>query len=117
MKPLYCWRCKISVPMMDEQEFAQVDAAHRSAAQAAKDYRARQGTNLAQTPLDEFYRPVQTLYVQLSRGAGLEAPIVSADHVLKHRLAAYGPACTACGIPLRTPDAKVCAACGTKRAA
>ena len=117
MKPLYCWRCEIPVPMMDEQEFAQVEAAHRSAVQAAKGYRAGRGASLAETPLDEFYRPVQTLCVQLSRGAGLEAPIVSADHVLKHRLAAYGPPCTACGLPLRTPDAKLCAACGTKRAA
>jgi hypothetical protein len=29
-----------------------------------------------------------------------------------HRIAEYGPPCGACGKPLRTPKARLCAACG-----
>jgi hypothetical protein len=117
MKPLYCWRCKTTVPMMDEQEFTQAEAVHRTAIRAIKEYRASRMASLDEVPLEQFYRPVQALYVELSKRAGLEATVVSADHVLKHRLAAYGPPCTACGLPLRTPEAEMCGACGTKRAA
>ena len=117
MKLLYCWRCKAVVPMLEEQEFARLEDVYRSAVRGAKSYRARRNARLKDTPVARLHRPVQLLYRRLSEAAGFEAPIVAADHVLRHRLAAYGPPCTKCGLPLRTPDAKICAACGAKRAA
>ena len=35
--------------------------------------------------------------------------------VWHHRISLYGPACSMCGKPLRTPAARFCAACGTVR--
>ena len=34
------------------------------------------------------------------------------EAVMHHRVAEYGPACGACGRPLRTPRASFCASCG-----
>src|SRR5712692_5475731 len=99
MKPLYCWRCKSVVPMMDEQEFARLEVVYRAAVRGVKSYRARRNARLEDTPVARLYRPVQVLYHTLCGTAGLEAPIVAPGHVLKHRLAAYGPACTKCGLP------------------
>jgi hypothetical protein len=111
MKIQYCWRCDADVPMLDETEYAEVRAVYDSCRRAAKSYRSRRAASLDQTALAELYRPVQQAYARIT--GAVEAP----DHLLKHRLAAYGPACQRCGRPLRTPKARQCAACGEPRAA
>jgi hypothetical protein len=103
--------------MMDESEFQELEAAYRAAVVSIKSYRERRNASLAQTPVARFHGPVLALYRRFVDAAGLEAPVLPVGHVLKHRLAAYGPPCAECHLPLRTPEAKVCAACGAKRAA
>src|SRR6266446_1890779 len=105
MKPLYCWRCRRVVPMMNESEFAQFDSANTAAVRRIKDYRARRNTSLGETPLARFHRPVRALYREFSHKAGLKAPLVDFYHLRQHRLADYGPPCKHCGLPLRTPEA------------
>lgn len=34
-----------------------------------------------------------------------------ANHIIQHRLSLYGPQSSACGKPLRLPQAELCAAC------
>ncbi len=107
MKLLYCWRCRTDVPMLDESEFAVVAHVHRQCTAAVKAYREQHGATLANTPRADLMRPVLETYRELT-GVNAGDP----DHVLKHRLALIGPPCTACGRPLRTPQASFCAACG-----
>jgi len=116
MKLLYCWRCRAEVPMMDETEFDEVYSAYTSAIRKMKTYRASSHATIAQAAA-KFHPPVRALYRGLAAKAGMQGPPVQLDHLMKHRLAAYGPPCTKCGLPLRTPEAKLCAACGAKRAA
>src|SRR6476660_5466014 len=40
MKVMWCWRCKMELPMLDEEEFAQFEAAHREC-RSLKRYRER----------------------------------------------------------------------------
>lgn len=46
-KLLYCWRCKMEVPMLDEQEWQQIGAPEGNLIQAMKDYQSRYGVTLA----------------------------------------------------------------------
>ncbi len=93
--------------MLDEAEFAGVQDAHTQGCQAIKDYREQHGATLRETPIASLHHPVREAYERLTGTTGVDA-----DHILKHRLALYGPPCSVCGKPLRTPQADLCAACG-----
>jgi hypothetical protein len=107
---LYCWRCKMDVPMLDEQEWGRIE-------EMLCKRRALLDEHLARThraPLEyaselkeETYREALALHSTLT--GSVDANL----HALwQHRLALYGPPCAECGKPLRTPAARRCFACG-----
>ena len=110
MQVLWCWRCQEDVPMLDEGEFARIDELYRECTAAVQQYRQDHSAPLSQTPVDDLYRPVRDEYARLTGRTGDHQ-----DEVLRHRLAHHGPPCSVCGKPLRTPEARICAACGTPR--
>ena len=65
MKPLWCWRCKAEVPMLDEEEFVEVAALRSEAMKSTKEF--RQQWNI---PLEEFlyqiFSPLHLRYEQLT---------------------------------------------------
>lgn len=93
-KELYCWRCKIEMPMLDEDEWARI-VPHLNAAV---------GDQAAWDKSFELYEEI----------TGRRETNINA--IFHHRIANYGPPCTSCGKPLRTPKASLCAACGTAKA-
>lgn len=103
--------------MMDEEEYGRVLAQYEASASTVRSQRARRNVPLTAVSTGDIYRQVQRLYLDIARGAGLNAPVLAAEHILKHRLAAFGPLCHGCKRPLRTPRAKRCAACGLSREA
>lgn len=87
---LYCWRCKMDIPMLDRAEARQVSAAWSNPVVP--------GNNNAEA-LEKYF--------QLT--GFLETNINAVHHHMLHQ---YGPPCADCGKPLRTHRAKWCAACG-----
>jgi hypothetical protein len=100
----------MDIPMLDESEFAQWYETYRSA------FATRGGPKPAfalrfgrvDTPamLARFAGPLE-MYERLT---GMNETNVNA--ILHHRVSLYGPPCPACQKPLRTPKARMCAACG-----
>ncbi len=110
MKILYCWRCKMDLPMLDEAEFAIVSDLYSQAMHATKEYRQRYQLPLGDCPIGDLFRPVRDAYKQMT---GFDESNENA--IMHHRISIYGPPCEACGKPLRTPQANICAACWTPR--
>ena len=84
--------------MLEDHEWASIEACWRAAQQGRTDGEAPGGD-----PLIE----VLAAYNRIT-GADETNPAT----VWHHRVSLYGAACTHCGRPLRTPTAKLCASCG-----
>jgi hypothetical protein len=108
MRIMWCWRCKIEVPMLDEKEFAVVSRLYSEGMRAVKVFREEHGIPLSEAPIEERFRPLRDAYRQMT---GMDESNHSA--IIHHRISIYGPDCERCGKPLRTPRASFCAACGT----
>ncbi len=91
MKPLWCWRCKREVPMLDEEEYWRVFMLFNKGIGNARER--------LYGPLSREYERITGVTMQYDR------------EYLHHRLALYGPPCKACGKPLRSSRAKLCGAC------
>ncbi|MGY8684164.1 hypothetical protein Q2941_41390 [Bradyrhizobium sp. UFLA05-153] len=85
MKLLYCWRCQMEIPMLDEQESAYVLENGQDRPRILRRY-------FEITGFDE----------------------TNANAVWHHPINLYGPPCVSCGKPLPTPQARLCAACGAE---
>jgi hypothetical protein len=94
------------MPMLDEEEYAEIARLYQEATSAVKEYRRAHETLLKDTPLHELYGPVCTQYERITG-------VKESDHdeIMKHRISLYGPPCKNCQKPLRTPRAKICGAC------
>src|SRR5579863_8013642 len=110
MKWLWCWRCKTEMPMLDEHEYAEIAALYSAGTQSVKDYRVRTGAALKDVPKAERFAPLLKRYKEIT---GYTA--TNENAVMHHRLSLYGPPCSKCAKPLRTPKAKICGSCMTPR--
>jgi len=105
---MYCWRCKIDLPILTEEEYRQVFPT--GFMEQIRDYREKTGADLRQAQAVVGEQALATY----ERITGFrEANPFALYH---HRLSLYGPPCSECGKPLRTPAANYCAACSAPRA-
>jgi hypothetical protein len=100
MKLLWCWRCKMEVPMLDEEEYRVVWS--------------KTGTKGPGTRAEIEERFYGLVLQEYERITGVHEADPNA--VIHHRLSKYGPPCSNCGKPLRTPKGRFCAACGNPKA-
>jgi hypothetical protein len=97
-KVLYCWRCKMDIPMLEEHEWEQILPALRLSMR----FQQVHGPAHSSSALEQYFEI--TGFWETNPNA-----------LWHHRLSLYGPGCRACGKPLRTPRARYCAACGAFR--
>jgi hypothetical protein len=108
-KLLYCWRCKMDVPMLDEAEWAEVFPSLES----IKRYGHENRPSAAELTAYKDYAWGSGAVDRYRRMTGFRAD--DAGVIRYHRIANLGPPCSACGKLLRTPRAKLCAECGAPR--
>jgi hypothetical protein len=94
------------MPMLDEKEFAEISELWRESVKATQAFRLRWRKKLEETNIDEHFQPVRRRYEELT---GMKD--CHHDAIWHHRISLYGPPCTQCGKPLRTPQAKLCGSC------
>lgn len=92
--------------MLDEAEFTEIALLYSESMKGIKRFREASGTEMKNPSIHEFFRPVRDKYEQLS---GMKESNENA--ILDHRISLYGPPCSRCGKPLRTPKAKLCGNC------
>lgn len=109
-QPLYCWRCDMVLPMLDEEEWALLQPLLSSAISDLMKYRKENPSDPDEPWNAKLGQRALACYRAFT---GFEETNINALH--HHRLSLYGPPCAHCGKPLRTPQAKLCAACGTLR--
>lgn len=107
MKVLWCSRCKMDLPMLDEDEYEEVRALYSQCMKATKEFRQEHGIPLGKVDMKERFKPVCDAYERMT---GMKETVANA--VMHHRIAQYGPPCKNCGRVLRTPKASKCFACG-----
>jgi hypothetical protein len=110
MKVLWCWRCQREIPMLEADEASLVWEAKQEGMKLVEEEAHRRG--LALTPMQltgvaKFFQPMLEMYKLLT---GFEE--TNPNAVMHHVVAQYGPPCPQCEKPLRTPEARFCAACG-----
>lgn len=104
----YSYRLKTVVTLLDEVEYAPVDAALRELLESVKTYRKTHIVLPKANYQDlEAGQKVINLCNTLS-GIALENPL----NAPSLRASTYGRLCPSCDKPFRTPRAKLCAECG-----
>jgi hypothetical protein len=111
MKRMYCWRCKRDIQMLNEAEFTIVNDLYTLAVEAIKTERENWNADFRTALNTQKYRPVLEAYRDIT-GTNHEG---HPSLLMHHRISLYGPICSACGKPLRTPKASYCVACGAAR--
>jgi hypothetical protein len=109
-KILYCWRCRADIPMLNDREWEMVLPPLRNGLDQIRQYRHALGVSLTEAKDEVYGKGALKKYFEIT---GYRETNINA--LWHHRLGLFGPPCRACGKPLRTPRANMCAACGTLR--
>jgi hypothetical protein len=100
----------MDIPMLTEAEWERVSPLLSQAIEQIRQFRREHNCSLEEVNLKDFGREALAEYEKIS---GFHE--TNPNALYHHRLSIYGPPCHVCGKPLRTPQAKHCAACGAER--
>jgi rubrerythrin len=108
-KTYHCWRCKMPIPMLTDEEWEEIYPLIRFDIEHLKTYRAVTGATLKEAINAVQYQSFDR-YFEMT--CFRETNINALEH---HQLSQYGDECRSCGYLLRTPKASFCANCGMKK--
>jgi len=94
--------------MLDDEEFTHINHLYRDCFQNMSRYRAERRRQGEVPSIDDAFAPVRNEYERMTGMSNCHQ-----NAILHHQISIYGPPCSVCGKPLRTPRARFCAACGT----
>ncbi len=109
-RTIYCWRCRIDIPMLTDEEWQSVSPHLTNAIEQIKRYREEHACSLKEATEKGFG---EAALVEYERLTGFKE--TNPNALFHHRLSIYGPPCPSCGKPFRTPQARFCAMCSTER--
>jgi hypothetical protein len=104
----YCWRCKKSVSMLDENEWSRMEPLLTKNLVDKKLYRQTHQASITESINAVSSIEALNMYLEI---AG--TPAANINDIWHHRLSLFGAPCQTCGHPLRTPQANFCANCGS----
>ncbi|ACT03636.1 hypothetical protein [Paenibacillus sp. JDR-2] len=111
MKMMWCWRCRQEVPMLDEKEYRRINKIYKKCFDRVRKYRMS-GSSVwidSHSPINESFKLVAREYEKMTGYKDMHH-----NAIMHHRISMYGEPCPKCGKPLRTPQAKMCVACGKR---
>jgi RimJ/RimL family protein N-acetyltransferase len=111
MQVLYCWRCRVEIPMLEDDEFRVVQEHMRRAEQEGRPP-LEPDPDSDEPPRDPVYQAGLDAYEQIT---GVRETVFAA--MMHHVVSGYGPPCFDCGRPLRTHQAHLCGSCMAPRVA
>lgn len=101
MKKLWCWRCQMEIPMLDEDEYQKTYLLYgKGMKNKGVSFYDRQGR----------FKELLDYYYEVTGFQETEP-----NAIIHHRIEQYGSPCENCSKPYRTKLATFCAACGHKR--
>ena len=109
MRIMYCWRCKMDLPMLDDEEFAVMEELYARGYDTER-LKKQHDKTLCELTLEDRFSPVLDAYERMT-----EMRETNPFAVMHHEISCYGPPCIHCGKPLRTSKAKWCAFRGAWR--
>ena len=106
MEIAYCWRVETFLPMLAEDEWAEISPLLTNTIQKIKDYRAIHGCDIP-TAREKCSPETVAKFEQLTGHKN-----IGYDLIFYLRRKDYGPTCSNCSKLFRTPKAKLCVECG-----
>src|SRR5688572_12853667 len=100
MKILWCWRCRMEVPMLEGDEGKK---AYELYSAGIKTPSGGKGLQSSFKALIDYYKEVTV------------EEYTNPNAIIHHIVEIYGPQCEKCGKPYRTDKASFCVGCGNKR--
>ena len=110
MRVVWCWRCKRSIPMLDEREYQSISEGITIGVNVVQLVLIKEGRDFKKSDEELLYREVARRYLEITGVSDVDY-----GDIRRHRLSLIGPPCVKCGKELRTPLARKCVECGHAR--